>query len=223
MTGVQTCALPISLQPGQDPGPPSLRGPLSPSLVRGPGMRPGPAHREAGPPTRRDWPHWAVPGAHWLPRLPVPRRRPAPAPAHSCGATWPPAPPPSTQSAASLRPRRLGAPAGPLDPCLFPTEPSGCSLVGRGAPGRTPPDPQTPISSPGSPRAARAWAESAGQITTLDLPTPLAVPRAPTPSLRSLALPAGAFLAPQKVSCPEARQVFGVWKCNDFTHCGDNF
>lgn len=177
--------LPPTLTP-QDPHPPSairpppIPGPHSPcSQDRTPTLRPSedtsplllsaapgcalapprPAHREAGPPARRDWLDWVVPGAHWLPRLPVPLRRPAPAPAHSCGATWPPAPPPSAQSPARLRPRRLGAPGGtlrpvsfphgalglltrgqgvarqgtpgPPDPHLFPGEPSGCARVGR--------------------------------------------------------------------------------------------
>lgn len=180
----------LTLQPGQDPGPPSLRGPLSPRLVCGPGMRPGPA-----PPTgRQAHPHAVIGWIGWC-RAPTGCR----ACPFLCGA-----PPPRPRIPAEPRghPHPLlrlkaqpgcahvgwGRQAGPLDPCLFPTEPSGCSLVGRGAPGRAPPDPQTPISSPGSPRAARAWAESAGQITPLDLPTPLAVPRAPT--LPSLAGPA---------------------------------
>lgn len=89
------------------------------------------------------------------------------------------APPPSAQRPARLRTRGLPAPgaqasrtSGPSDPRL----------------------------SPQSPRARHAWAGSSG-LSLPQLPHPLPFPRASTPSLCWLALPAGAFLAPREVSC----------------------
>lgn len=129
----------LTLQPGRNPRPPSLRRPLSQPRVSRPGMRPGPAHREVGPPTRRDWPSFAAPGVHWLSRLPVPRLCPALAPAHSCGATWPRAPSfcPTPGSVAHAWARGAGR-AGFADPPGPPGPPSPRGALGLGTCGQGP-------------------------------------------------------------------------------------
>lgn len=77
----------------------------APSARAPPAMRSHPALRGKPRPPRRDWPERAVPGAHWPASLPVPGTRPALAPAHSCEATWPPAPPPNPPRPAPPRPQ----------------------------------------------------------------------------------------------------------------------
>ena len=99
-------------------------------------------------------------------------------------------------------------------PLLLPNARLGCARVGsRRRAGRLPGPPGTP-GPPSLPAEPSGWAH-VGRVPGLSLPqlpNPLPVPKASTPSLCWLALPAGAFLAPLEVSCLRPAKPWGFGK-----------